>query len=218
MVALRGMISDGVWSLGRFKPTRCGSFLLAHGGEAAVLEMPPGSPRKRTAWNAARQLARTLGVKVRYLLVTHGHWDHANGYWGFRREFPRVPLVVHRSMVEGGPVHGPVRVFADGAAELRLGGEPLHLVHAPKHSWQDTLVVFRGTVCTGDWTLGPMPDCNGLVPVERKVEALRFVHGYLAERGYAVHTAYSAHGNDLRRGVDFGGLLAGMIGYWQRFA
>lgn len=210
-------IADGVFRLGRFRPTRCASWVLHGPTEAALLEFPPSWPRRHKAWNAAWRFLREQGLRPKMLLATHAHWDHVGGYVGFRRRFRKVPLVAHASFLSGRRRATSREHFFDGrAVELDLDGEPLYLVHAPKHSPQDTLVVYRGTVCTGDWTIGAMPDCTDLVPRHRKVESLRFLRGFLAERRYRVHTLYSVHGNDLRRGIDFDRILAEMERYWSR--
>lgn len=209
-------IADGVYRLGRFRPTRCASWVLHGKREAALLEFPPSWPRRHKAWNAAWRFVREAGLQTRYLLATHSHWDHVGGFAGFRRRFRGVPLVAHGSLLASGKRVGRNQhFFHESHVELSLDGEPLYLLHAPKHSPQDTLVIFRGTVCTGDWTVGPMPDCTSLVSRERKRHSCRFVRHFLAERNYRVHTLYSVHGNDLRRGIDFDAMLAEMEWYWS---
>ena len=110
------------------------------------------------------------------------------------------------------------RIFRHQFLELSLDGEPLYVIHAPKHSWEDMLIIFRGSVCTGDWTLGRHNDCNAIVPSRIKVESLLQVASFLQSRNYVVHTVYSAHANDFRYNVDFQGLLLEMAYYWEKKA
>ena len=48
---------------------------------------------------------------------------------------------------------------------LHLGGEPLWLVKAPKHSRTDVVTVFRGVAMTGDIELGMLRSVNREVPM-----------------------------------------------------
>lgn len=93
------------------------------------------------------------------------------------------------------PGHGPARF-----------GEPIHLFHAPKHSWQDLIIFFRGSVITGDWWLGPGDPNQSRIPHAVSAESIARLIDF--SRKYHVHTIVSAHANDLRRGADFASLMA----------
>jgi hydroxyacylglutathione hydrolase len=209
-------VSDGVAFLGRFRPCSVGCWVLHHGGEAAILEMPPSRARRRPPWSAARAFLRRHDLRPKFMLTSHVHWDHLGGYPGFRRTFPRVPFLAHESFLRHVRFPPGDHVMTGSETTLDLGGEPLIVLHAPKHSPTDLLVIFRGTVATGDWSLGRAPDCNGLVPKPTKVAAMTHARDTLHRRGYGVHTAFSAHANETRRGIDFAGLLDDMIGWWAR--
>jgi len=211
-------IAEGVTLLGRFRPCDCGSFVLHHGSEAFLLEMPPCRNKTTNPWTEARRFVERHELTVKGLLVTHAHGDHMGGYYGFRQTFPDVPLFLHRSFRNIWRLGRLEWTFDGPVKEFSVGGEPLHVVHAPKHSHHDQLVIFRGTVCTGDWSLGRAPDCNSLVAVHEKLHTLRFVRDYLRERRYQVHTAYSAHANEFRSPIDFAAMLDDMGEYWTRRA
>jgi hypothetical protein len=102
--------------------------------------------------------------------------------------------------------------FYDHDSKLDLGGEPLYLVHAPKHSWTDTHIIFKGVAITGDWELNTLRAAhddkpNHRVPREAKLAAIdkmsRFEHDYK----YRIHKVYSVHANDRRENIDFTWLM-----------
>ena len=203
---------DGVYLVGRYNWLQTGVWLLAHNGEAAVLELPPTSlvgidlgpdPATDTA-----SVARELGVAVKFLLCTHAHHDHfsTRTFDAMRRQFPRAEPVLQsgfRQLV-GAP---DIRYF-DDSVTLFVGGEPLHLVHAPKHSHTDTMVIFRGAACTGDWELNTVRTVNERVPVDVRLGSCERMLDFVNNTGYHVHRVYSVHANDRRDGVDFPALMA----------
>jgi glyoxylase-like metal-dependent hydrolase (beta-lactamase superfamily II) len=214
---LEKFISSGVHMMGRFKPCMCATFVLTNGGEAVILELPPGSSRKRPPWIGARRFIKRHKLNPVLMLASHTHWDHLGGFRYFRHTFPKTPFIINESGGRNFRLDYLDRTFPGRALELSIGGEPMFILSAPKHSYEDLLVVFKGTVCTGDWTLGPMQDCNAIVSIRQKIATLSFVRNFLEERGYHVHTTYSAHGNDIRRGIDFNGMLREMENYWSRW-
>lgn len=204
---------DGVYLVGRYNYLETGVWLLAHNGEAAVLELPPtsligigfGADPAADAANAARE----LGVSVKYLLCTHTHHDHfsTKTFRQMRERFPGAEPVFQsgfRKVTDDVPA---VRYF-DEHELLFIGGEPLHLLHAPKHSATDTFVIFRGAACTGDWELGTLRTVNERVPVEMRLRSCDRVIDFVRNSGYHMHRVYSVHANDRREGVDFGALIA----------
>ena len=205
---------DGVYLVGRYNYLQTGVWLLAHGGEAAVLELPPTSLTGVFGWGSdpaadAARAAHDLGVRVKYLLCTHTHHDHfsASTFRRMREQFPHAEPVLQdgfRRVADGEP---HVRYF-DHHYQLFVGGEPLHLLHAPKHSMTDTMVLFRGAACTGDWELGTLRTVNERVPVETRLRSCDRVIGFVGAAGYEVHRVYSVHANDRREGVDFPALIA----------
>jgi hypothetical protein len=129
-----------------------------------------------------------------------------------RGAFPRAEPVLQAGFRP--VVDDPTGVrFFDDCRALSLGDEPLYLVHAPKHSSTDTMVVFRGAACTGDWELGTVRtvhDWNPIarVPVDTRVRSCERMMGFPQRKNYAVHRVYSVHGTDRRENVDFPALMA----------
>lgn len=205
---------EGVYLVGRFGPLRTGCWLLVHGHEAAVLEMPPHGWGEPNPAEAVRAALDGSPVRVKHLLCTHAHADHfaAPTFRALLDAFPdarpHLQLGFRRHV---GSEYG-VSYF-DREAELSVSGEPLHLIHAPKHSHTDTMVVFRGAVCTGDWELGMLRSVHDwtkvwAVPTERKLESIARMERWPAERNYHIHRVYSVHANDRRDWVNFPALMA----------
>ncbi|PKK90094.1 MAG: hypothetical protein CVV64_11285 [Candidatus Wallbacteria bacterium HGW-Wallbacteria-1] len=200
--------SPGVHLLGRFGYATCGCFLLECNGETAIVETPVFG---RTTGGPIRR-AKSLGPKPTFVLFSHSHSDHNDGMAAYSRSFPMARPMFHSSFRSDRTFmwrlsrtkwgqKGRTGEFTGAIVRLHLGGEPLILIHAPKHSWTDVMVVFRGVMITGDWWLGKGdPNPNG-IPHDVAVESCE----RLLEFGsiYRIHTLVSAHANDIRRGVNF---------------
>jgi hypothetical protein len=204
---------DGVYLVGQYNYLQTGVWLLAHNGEAAVLELPPtgllgfgcGANPAADAAGAAHE----LGASVKYLLCTHAHHDHFSSttFRHMRERFPRAQPVLQSGFRKVADDDPDTLYFNDHCA-LSIGGEPLHLLHAPKHSHTDTMVIFRGAVCTGDWELGTVRTVNERVPVQTRLGSCTGVIDFLRQANYHVHRVYSVHANDRRENTDFPALIA----------
>lgn len=98
-------------------------------------------------------------------------------------------------------------VFDGDIQMLTLEGEPLLLIHCPKHSMSDQFVIFRGTAMTGDWFLGDLKDCNALVSPPEKIRSIDRVGRWLQRLNYRVSRAFSGHGDCLYYDLDFSRML-----------
>lgn len=172
-------------------PDDVGSWLLTNGGDALLLEVPPGL----TAAGVQAALARTK-TRLRYITASHDHEDHldASAWSEILRAFPRAKAI-HPEVV------GSAGIFC-------LDGEPVWLIKAPKHSLTDVVTVFRGVAMTGDIELGHLESVNREVPLLTKRRSMRWLREFPERAGYNVHTVFSAHLNDLRTNVDWPALFA----------
>ena len=108
------------------EPDDVGSWLLVHAGEALLLEVPPGL----TVGDVRRPSPRGPALALRD---------------GVAR--PRGPPRPRRVGRPGRSFPGrgvPPPVGRPGDRLLHVGGEPVWLVKAPKHSATDVVTVFRG--------------------------------------------------------------------------
>ena len=174
---------DGWHLIGRYD-SDVGSWLLHHGDEAMLLEVPEGL----TVADVQAVVDR-LGVKLRYVTASHSHWDHLDeDVWAALKDaFPHA-LFIHPALVRWNG-----RVF--------VGGEPVWLIKAPKHSEDDVVTVFRGVAMVGDVELGMLESVNDEVPERTRAASMRYLAGFEDRVGYHVHTTVSAHLNDVRQGI-----------------
>jgi hydroxyacylglutathione hydrolase len=206
---------EGIYLIGQFNWFQTGCWLLAHHDQAALLEMPPASLKGPGPATVAQEaVSRLSGVAVKYLLCTHSHYDHFSRrtYRTLRAAFPEAEPCLHSGFRKRLGKDTRARYFED-MLRLELAGEPLFLVHAPKHSQTDTMVIFRGAACTGDWELGTIRSVHDwthfwAVPKERKLEAIARMERFPAEHNYCIHRVFSVHANDKREGIDFPQLMA----------
>lgn len=141
----------------QIEPWRVNCYVLLSGGEAAVID-PAGA--------IERIEAAVRGARLRWILCTHGHYDHVAAaaqlceratvpcsvhrddgpllrqapLWAFR--FERRSVAVP-SRVEGFEAHS---VFPLGDAEIRV-------IHTPGHSPGSVCFAFDDTIVTGDTLL-----------------------------------------------------------------
>ena len=102
--------------------------------EAAVID--PGGD--------APEIIRALeGAKLRYILLTHGHYDHTGGAAELERAFPQAALYIHRKDLEDvDPSLFPLRTQIQGAnlydegAWISFGEDRVRIqvLHTPGHS------------------------------------------------------------------------------------
>lgn len=212
--------APGILKLGPYGPYNNCVWLFFHRGEAAVIEMPPfHRDEEREPWLQTAEVLQERNLRLKYGLLSHAHLDHCQTLLEFRRAFPDAHFVGHRSQAENRMLrrlalnrwHEPGRIFDvvyDGDIKaLELGGEPLYLLHCPKHSQTDQFVIFRGTAMTGDWFLGDLKDCNALVSPSDKIRSIERVQEWLQRLQYHVSRAFSAHGDCLYHEVNFHRLL-----------
>src|SRR5689334_13031103 len=103
------------------EPDDVGSWLLCHNGEALLVEVPEGL-RIADVQAALEQLGNP---RLRYVTASHDHEDHldVDAWAALKQAFPDATFL-HPSAVRGDRL-------------LHVGGEPVWLVKAPKHSRTD---------------------------------------------------------------------------------
>lgn len=103
-------------------------------------------------------LAALSGGEVRYILLTHGHFDHILGVAALKAKFPNAEICIHRAdadclsdpekslcVLDGSCVQTPVqpdRLLADGDT-VTVGESTLTVLHTPGHT--------KGGVCYADF-------------------------------------------------------------------
>ena len=139
-------------------PVQASAYLLTDpaAGEAALID--PGDEPE-----ILLEALADSGCRLRYLLCTHGHFDHIGAGAAVQRTHD-LPLLAHpaeRPIVAQMPAHQAMFGFpptprprveyalADGQA-LPFGGGALAVRHVPGHSPGHVLFVWEGTAVVGD--------------------------------------------------------------------
>jgi hypothetical protein len=173
------------------EPDDVGSWLLVNNGETLLLEIPPG-----LSVRDVKSALKHTGTSLRYVTASHDHEDHLDpdAWETLLKAFPKVEFI-HPSTVSRDRL-------------LHVGGEPLWLVKAPKHSANDVVTVFRGVAMTGDIELGMLASVNNEVPWPTKMRSMDWLRGFQDRAKYHVHTTVSAHLNDVRTHVNWPDLFS----------
>lgn len=184
-----GTIWPGWYLIGQYpdnEPGDVGAWLLHDKGEAVLLEVPEGLRGDHLKAALAREKLKLCGVTA-----SHDHWDHLDReVW---RELIRE--------LSGVWFIDPWNV--KNTWSVRIGGEMLYLIKAPKHSYNDVVAVFRGVAMTGDIELGTLHSSNNEVPEKTKRESMDYLRTFEERLNYKVHTIVSAHLNDIRTNVNW---------------
>ncbi len=202
--------------LGNYAPDS-GCWLLVQNGEAAILELPGKNNCAVSPADAAANACGSLRCKITRLLCSHCHPDHINPATtaDFLARFPESIMTLQsgfRHAVDALPVDARRVNYFESADLIHIGGEPIFLVHAPKHSSTDTFVIFKGAAFTGDWELGTIRSVHdgkpGSVPRDTRLESIARIERFQENHDYAIHMIFSVHANDRRYGIDFKRIIA----------
>ena len=79
------------------------------------------------------------GVEVRYLLLTHGHYDHTTAVPALHRVYPLADIYIHQADANGA-----------GSTLFRLGDHEIQVLHTPGHSPGSVTLKVEDVLFTGD--------------------------------------------------------------------
>ena len=97
------------------------------------------------------------GVEVRYLLLTHGHYDHTTAVPALHRVYPQADIYIHQADANGAgstlfPLAGEVddlKLYDEGDV-IRLGDHEIQVLHTPGHSPGSVTLKVEDVHFTGD--------------------------------------------------------------------
>ena len=97
------------------------------------------------------------GVEVRYLLLTHGHYDHTTAVPALHRVYPQADIYIHQADAHGAgstlfPLAGEVddlKLYDEGDV-IRLGDHEIQVLHTPGHSPGSVTLKVEDVLFTGD--------------------------------------------------------------------
>lgn len=170
-------------------------------GEAAVID--PGDYTEEL-----KELIKSESKTLKYILLTHGHYDHILGVAPLKADFPEAKIVIHpydsaclkneqislATHVRGGlQQYVDYDLLADEGFEVNLGQTVLHAVHTPGHTLggvcyieENERIIFSGDtlLCrTVGRTDLPGGDWDTLVSSLKRLAAL--------EGDYTVYTGHN---------------------------
>lgn len=96
-------------------------------------------------------------AEVRYILLTHGHYDHTTAVPALHRVYPGADIYIHRADAKGAgshlyPLAGQVDglLYYDEGDTLPLGGLTIQVLHTPGHSPGSVVLKTADVLFTGD--------------------------------------------------------------------
>ena len=104
-----------------------------------------------------QEALETEGVEVRYLLLTHGHYDHTTAVPALHRVYPQADIYIHQADANGAgstlfPLAGEVddlKLYDEGDV-IRLGDHEIQVLHTPGHSPGSVTLKVEDVLFTGD--------------------------------------------------------------------
>lgn len=130
--------------------TNCYILLDRETGQAAVVD--PGDEAGRILFQL-----RQDGAQVRYILLTHGHYDHTTAVPELHAALPDADIYIHRGDAHGAgsrlfPLAGQVEELKlyDEGDTLPLGGMTIRVLHTPGHSRGSVVLQVEDVLFTGD--------------------------------------------------------------------
>ncbi len=158
-------------------------------GDGCALAIDPG-PRSSAHLDAIVHEARSAGLAIVAIAVTHGHPDHAPGAEPLARQLG-VPVYAHRDAR-----FSHDRTLADGEA-IAYGTRVVHAIEAPGHAREhlvfatdDDGALFAGDVVIGRGTVVVAPPGGDMRAYQATLAKLR-------DREPASRRLYAGHGEPL---------------------
>ncbi|MFI3253120.1 MAG: MBL fold metallo-hydrolase [Eubacteriales bacterium] len=123
-------------------------YILESAGEIAVID--PGDEGEKV-------LAQLEGKEPKYILLTHGHFDHTGAVAMLRDKFPSVMVGIHPGDFENAdPEFFPIaRQLTEvyplaGGQSFTLGDTEIQVIHTPGHSKGSVCFLVKDCLFTGD--------------------------------------------------------------------
>ena len=103
------------------------------------------------------QVIKDDGVDVKYILLTHGHYDHTTAVTELNQALPQAEIYIHKADANGAgsrlfPLAGqiPDLKFYDEGDALTLGELTIQVLHTPGHSKGSVTLKVGDVLFCGD--------------------------------------------------------------------
>ena len=123
-------------------PYQANCYILGYKETKEGLVIDPGDEVSRIVKEISR-----IGLKILYILITHGHIDHTGGAGELKR-ITSAPVLIH-ALDAPGLNFRPDGYLYDGQ-EIRLGNYIISVIHTPGHSPGGVSFHAPGAIFTGD--------------------------------------------------------------------
>jgi len=123
-------------------PYQANCYIMGYRESKEGLVIDPGDEVFRIVQEVAE-----LGLKLQYILLTHGHFDHT-GRAGELKRATGAPVWIHPR--DAGGLDFPPDGHLFEGQEFQLGGYRIRVIHTPGHSPGGVCFVAPGAVFTGD--------------------------------------------------------------------
>ena len=104
-----------------------------------------------------QQAVEETGMSVKYILLTHGHYDHTTAVPALHRVYPDAAVYIHKADADGAgsrifPLSGEMEglQFYDEGDTLSLGALTIEVLQTPGHSPGSVTLKVGNTLFTGD--------------------------------------------------------------------
>ena len=108
-------------------------------------------------WERILHQIKKLGGEVKYILLTHGHYDHTTGVPDLVKALPGVQVYIHQADANGAgsqlfPLASQVKDlnYYDEGDTLTLGSLTIEVLHTPGHSKGSVTLKVGDVLFTGD--------------------------------------------------------------------
>ncbi|NLA77721.1 MAG: MBL fold metallo-hydrolase, partial [Clostridiales bacterium] len=129
-------------------------------GEGAVIDVGSFSSELQTA------ISQSGMKRLKYILLTHGHFDHILGVYDIKQKYPDAEIAIHREDAmclsdpeeslasTGAHIQKPVcaDILLEDGDIIRLGESQLRVMHTPGHTMGGVCYIFESehTIFSGD--------------------------------------------------------------------
>ncbi|MBO4327700.1 MAG: MBL fold metallo-hydrolase [Clostridia bacterium] len=110
------------------------------------------------------QFAAQYGIKVKYIILTHAHYDHVLFLDEYVKAFPDAVTAIHSaddailddprlncSLLFGSERRfGHCQLMLEEGSELMIGNTPLKVLHTPGHTEGSICIIADGRLLSGD--------------------------------------------------------------------
>lgn len=130
--------------------TNC--YLLMEPEQNVMAVIDPGDEAE-----AIKHVIEETGCEVKYILLTHGHYDHTTGVPDLHRFYPNAEIYIHAADANGAgsqlyPLAGQIKDlkhYTEGDT-LEFGGHIINVIHTPGHSPGSVVLHTEDILFTGD--------------------------------------------------------------------